>query len=77
MARLRGRLDQAATLGVPAHVTILYPFVPPGAMSADVVDAAAAAVASVRASTACLRGPAGSAGTCSGWHPSLTSRSVP
>ncbi len=49
VARLRGRLDRAATLGVPAHVTILYPFVPPGAISGDVVDAAAAAVASVHA----------------------------
>jgi 2'-5' RNA ligase len=46
---LRGRLDRAAAWGVPAHVTILFPFVVPGAMTADVVGAAAAAVASVRA----------------------------
>jgi 2'-5' RNA ligase len=46
---LRGRLDVAAALGVPAHVTILYPFVAPAAITTDVVDAAAAAIASVRA----------------------------
>ena len=28
--RLRRRWDRAAGLGVPAHVTILYPFMPPG-----------------------------------------------
>ncbi len=49
VAGLRDRLDRAATLGVPAHVTILYPFVPPAVMSSDVLDAVAAAVASVRA----------------------------
>ena len=26
----RERLDRSAAMGVPAHVTILYPFVPPG-----------------------------------------------
>jgi 2'-5' RNA ligase len=49
VGRLRGRLDSAAALGVPAHVTILYPFVAPAAVTSDVIDAAAAAVASVRA----------------------------
>jgi 2'-5' RNA ligase len=28
--RWRERLDRSAAMGVPAHVTILYPFVPPG-----------------------------------------------
>ena len=27
----RSRLDGAAALGVPAHVTVLFPFVPPTA----------------------------------------------
>ncbi|HUG47618.1 MAG TPA: 2'-5' RNA ligase family protein [Candidatus Limnocylindria bacterium] len=27
--RLRDRMDHAAALGVPAHVTLLFPFVPP------------------------------------------------
>jgi hypothetical protein len=43
----RTRLDGAAVLGVPAHVTVLYPFVPPSAITPSVVDALAGAVASV------------------------------
>jgi len=35
---LRARLDSSAALGVPAHVTVLYPFVPP-----DRIDAAVTA----------------------------------
>jgi hypothetical protein len=46
---LRDRLDRAAAWGVPAHVTILYPFVLPAAVTSHVVATAAAAVASVRA----------------------------
>jgi 2'-5' RNA ligase len=49
VGRLRGRLDRAAAWGVPAHVTILYPFVLPGAITSEVIDLAAAAVASVPA----------------------------
>ena len=45
----RARLDGAAALGVPAHVTVLFPFVPPTAITPDVVDTLAAAVASVSA----------------------------
>jgi 2'-5' RNA ligase superfamily len=45
----RSRLDGAAALGVPAHVTVLYPFVPPPAITPSVVDALAVAVASVSA----------------------------
>jgi 2'-5' RNA ligase len=29
VARLRGKYDPSARLGVPAHVTLLYPFYPP------------------------------------------------
>ena len=49
MRGLRGRLDRAAAWGVPAHVTILYPFVLPVAITSHVVAAAAAAVVSVPA----------------------------
>jgi 2'-5' RNA ligase len=34
--RLRARWDRAATRGVPAHVTIVYPFVPGARLNADV-----------------------------------------
>jgi 2'-5' RNA ligase len=30
VAKIRRRLDPASRLGVPAHVTVLYPFAPPG-----------------------------------------------
>jgi len=45
----RSRLDGAAGLGVPAHVTVLFPFVPPPLITPGVVDALAAAVATVSA----------------------------
>jgi 2'-5' RNA ligase len=45
----RSRLDGAAALGVPAHVTVLFPFVPPSSVTPDVVDALGAAVATVSA----------------------------
>jgi hypothetical protein len=46
---LRTWLDRAAGWGVPAHVTVLYPFVPPDAINAAVIETAARAVASVPA----------------------------
>jgi 2'-5' RNA ligase superfamily protein len=45
----RSRLDGAAALGVPAHVTVLFPFVPPPLLTSGVVDALAEAVATVSA----------------------------
>lgn len=45
----RDRLDAAAALGVPAHVTILYPFVEPTAIDDHVIASLAAAVGSVGA----------------------------
>jgi hypothetical protein len=45
----RARMDRAAALGVPAHVTVLYPFVPPDAVDARVIGALAEAVGSVPA----------------------------
>jgi len=49
VGRHRAQLDDAAALGVPAHVTVLYPFVPPPAITAATIEALAAAVGAVRA----------------------------
>ena len=49
VSRHRARLDHAAELGVPAHVTVLYPFVVPSAITAAALAALAGAVASVSA----------------------------
>ncbi len=35
--RFRDRYDPSAVVGVPAHVTILYPFKPPDELTADVL----------------------------------------
>jgi 2'-5' RNA ligase superfamily len=35
--RFRERLDSSAGLGVPAHITVLYPFIPPAALDAAVL----------------------------------------
>jgi 2'-5' RNA ligase superfamily len=43
----RARLDPAASVGVPAHVTVLYPFVPPSDLDTDVVETLTAAIATV------------------------------
>jgi 2'-5' RNA ligase len=34
---LRDRFDSSAALGVPAHITILYPFIPPSEITPDVL----------------------------------------
>ena len=39
VSEVRARHDPAARLGVPAHVTLLFPFMPPDAVSASVPDA--------------------------------------
>lgn len=36
VSRLRERMDPSAAEGVPAHVTLLYPFMPPSDLSDDV-----------------------------------------
>src|ERR1700754_3481477 len=41
----RARHDAAARWGVPAHVTALYPFVAPDALTPEVLDAVRATVA--------------------------------
>jgi 2'-5' RNA ligase len=38
----RSRYDRSCAVGVPPHVTVLYPFLPPAAVTADVLDALAA-----------------------------------
>ncbi|WP_306214281.1 2'-5' RNA ligase family protein [Actinoplanes sp. RD1] len=43
----RAALDRAAAWGVPAHVTVLYPFLPPDAVDDAVLAALRAAIGSV------------------------------
>lgn len=45
----RRQLDVAASWGVPAHVSVLYPFVHPSAVDADVISRLASALNSVPA----------------------------
>jgi hypothetical protein len=43
----RARFDRAATWGVPAHVTVLYPFVVPSAIAAATIAVLAGAVETI------------------------------
>lgn len=45
----RAQMDQSAAWGVPAHVTVLYPFVEPARLDAAVLERLAAAVRTVPA----------------------------
>jgi hypothetical protein len=47
VGRYRWTMDRAAGWGVPAHVTVVYPFVPADDLDQATVDAVAAAVATV------------------------------
>jgi 2'-5' RNA ligase len=47
IARYRNRYDPSARRNVPAHVTILYPFMPPGLVDADVIERLAAIAGAV------------------------------
>jgi 2'-5' RNA ligase len=38
VARHRARLDRAASWGVPAHITVLFPFLPPAEIDEHVLD---------------------------------------
>lgn len=49
VGELRHHLDAAAAWGVPAHVTVLYPFVEPAAVNEHLIATLAAAVGSVSA----------------------------
>ena len=47
--RHRERLDRAASWGVPAHITVLFPFLPPADIDERVLDTLGRAAASVPA----------------------------
>ncbi|WP_380170986.1 2'-5' RNA ligase family protein [Kineococcus sp. DHX-1] len=51
VAHWRRRHDRAARAGVPAHVTVCFPFLPPQALDDDVEDALTALAAATPAST--------------------------
>lgn len=44
---LRDRFDASAKLGVPAHITVLFPFMPPEDITPDILDQAQAALSAV------------------------------
>jgi 2'-5' RNA ligase superfamily len=43
----RARFDKPANFGIPAHVTVLFPFMPPSEVDAPVVSTLAAAISTV------------------------------
>jgi 2'-5' RNA ligase len=47
VAHLRAALDRSASWGVPAHITVLFPFLPPAQIDADVRAAVAETVRQV------------------------------
>ena len=47
--RFRGKYDSSAAVGVPAHVTLLYPFLAPAAVGASEIAALTTLFASARA----------------------------
>lgn len=47
VASHRAQFDKAAAWGVPAHVTVLYPFMPPSHIDTQVIGVLAAAISSV------------------------------
>ena len=49
VSRLREQHDPSAALGAPAHITILYPFMPPAQISRDVLDRVRYALRNCRA----------------------------
>ena len=49
VAEHRRHLDAASTWGIPAHVSVLYPFVPPSAVDEQVIATVARALAAVPA----------------------------
>ncbi|MDQ0372013.1 2'-5' RNA ligase family protein [Cellulomonas humilata] len=49
VARHRATLDAATGWGIPAHVTVLFPFAPPDRLDAELLGALAATVADVPA----------------------------
>ena len=43
----RAQFDDAAAFGIPAHVTVLFPFMPPSKVNAHVIGTLAAAISTV------------------------------
>ena len=43
----RAQFDDAAAFGIPAHVTVLFPFMPPSEVNAQVIGILAAAISTV------------------------------
>ena len=66
----RAALDPAAKLGVPAHVTIVYPFLPPEQITDHVRRTVRAVVERHRRSTSTSRERCGSTTWSSGCPPS-------
>jgi 2'-5' RNA ligase len=55
VAHWRERFDPSARLGVPAHITLLYPFMSPELISVAVVEQASAVVSATRSFTFALQ----------------------
>ena len=66
VARHRERLDPSAALGIPAHITLLYPFLPPAAVSSPVLAELEPLFGAVAGSASGWSAPAGSARTYCG-----------
>lgn len=47
VADLRQRYDPSAPLGAPAHVTVLYPFLPPHRITTSVLDGVRSAISTI------------------------------
>src|SRR5690348_16462109 len=43
----RAQLDDAAGFGIPAHVTVLFPFIPPSELNAQVIGTLGTAISTV------------------------------
>jgi len=71
----RRRLDVAATWGVGAHVSVIYPFAAPADVDAALIARLAVALRSVDAFPLSSHALSGSATTCCGWRRSPRSRS--
>ncbi len=54
VGKLRAQFDSSARVGVPAHITILYPFCPPDAITTAVLDDLCRAIAGIQPFEFCL-----------------------
>ena len=68
IARYRDRYDPSARRNVPAHVTMLYPFMPPAHIDADVLGGCATSRAPCRVSSTGSRARGASRWRCT-WRP--------